>query len=132
MVKHDYKEGSFVEKGEELFEFDPRPSQAPLDKVKAQLAQVQAQLGKATLDVERDTPLAEAKAIAHSQLDNDIQAKLAATALVESAKAQVEQAQLNIEFTKARSLVDGVAGIAKGQIGDLVGPNTLLDRKSVV
>jgi len=126
LVKQDYKEGSFVQKGEVLFEIDPRPFQATLDQVKAQLAQAQAQLGKATLDVERDTPLAEAKAIAHSQLDNDIQAKLAATALVESAKAQVEQAQLNIEFTKARSLVDGVAGIAKGQIGDLVGPNTLL------
>src|SRR5207302_6164381 len=77
-------------------------------------------------DVERDTPLAAARAIARSQLDNDIQAKLAAAASVESAKAAVKTAQLNLEFTKVRSLTDGIAGIARGQIGDLVGPATLL------
>lgn len=126
LIKQNYKEGSPVRKGEALFEIDPRPFQAALDQAKAQLAQAEAQLGKARLDVERDTPLAAAKAIAQSQLDNDIQAKLAASAAVESAKAQVEQAQLNLEFTYVRSLVDGIAGIATGQVGNLVGPNTLL------
>ena len=132
LIKLNYKEGSPVRKGEVLFVIDPRPFQAALDQAKAQLAQAEAQLGKATLDVERDTPLAEARAIAQSQLDNDIQAKLGAKALVASAKAQVEQAQLNLEFTNVRSLIDGIAGIAAGQVGDLVGPNTVLTTVSQV
>ncbi len=132
LIKQSYTEGSFVRKGEVLFEIDPRPFHAALDQAKAQLAQAEAQLGKATLDVERDTPLAQAKAIAQSQLDNDVQAKLGAKAFVEAAKATVEQAQLNLEFTQVRSLVDGIAGIARGQIGDLVGPNTLLTTVSQV
>ncbi len=132
LIKQNYVEGSFVRKGEALFEIDPRPFHAALDQAKAQLAQAEAQLGKAALDVERDTPLAQARAIAQSQLDNDIQAKLGAKASVEAAKAAVEQAQLNLEFTQVRSLVDGIAGIAKGQIGDLVGPSTLLTTVSQV
>jgi len=115
-----------VKKGEVLFEIDPRPFQAVLDQARGQKAQAEAQLGRAARDVERDTPLAAARAIARSQLDNDIQAKLAAAASVESAKAAVKTAQLNLEFTKVRSLTDGIAGIARGQIGDLVGPATLL------
>jgi RND family efflux transporter MFP subunit len=126
LIKQNYKEGYFVRKGEVLFEIDPRPFQATLDQAKAQLAQVKAQLGKTNLDVERDTPLAKEKAIAQQQLDNDTQAMLAAKASVESAKAQVEQAQINLGFTKVRSLIDGIAGIAQAQIGDLVGLNTLL------
>jgi len=126
LVKQNYVEGSFVKKGEVLFEIDPRPFQAVLDQARGQKAQTEAQLGRAARDVERDTPLAAARAIARSQLDNDIQAKLAAAASVESAKAAVKTAQLNLEFTKVRSLTDGIAGIARGQIGDLVGPATLL------
>ena len=109
-----------------LFEIDPRPFQAALDQARGQRAQAEAQLGRAARDVERDTPLAEARAIARSQLDNDVQAKLAAAAAVDSAKAAVKTAQLNLEFTKVRSLTDGIAGIARGQLGDLVGPSTLL------
>jgi len=126
LVKQNYVEGSFVKKGEVLFEIDPRPFQAVLDQARGQKAQAEAQLGRAARDVERDTPLAAARAIARGQLDNDIQAKLAAAASVESAKAAVKTAQLNLEFTKVRSLTDGIAGIARGQIGDLVGPATLL------
>ncbi len=120
LIKQSYKEGSFVRKGQVLFEIDPRPFQAVLDQAKAQLAQAQAQLGKTQLDVDRDTPLAKDRAIAQSQLDNDIQANLAAKASVKAAEAQVEQAQLNLEFTHVTSLVDGIAGIAQVQIGNLV------------
>jgi RND family efflux transporter MFP subunit len=126
IIKQNYKEGSLVRKGEVLFEIDPRPFQAALDRAKGDLAQAQAQLGKSTLDVERDTPLAEARAIAKSQLDNEIQAKLGAQALIESDKAAVEQAELNLEWTKVTSLVDGIAGIAQIQIGNLVGSNSVL------
>lgn len=132
LIRQDYKEGAEVRKGQVLFEIDPRPFQAVLDQAKAQLAQAEAQLGKATLDVKRDTPLAQAKAIAQSQLDNDIQARLGAQAAVASAKAAVEQAQLNLNFTKVTSLVNGIAGIATGQIGDLVSPSTVLTAVSQV
>jgi membrane fusion protein (multidrug efflux system) len=132
LVAQIYKEGSFVHKGDVLFEIDPRPFKVALEKAQGELAQDQAQLGKAKEDVNRDTPLAEVKAIAQSQLDNDTQAKLAAQAAVTSAQADVDQAQLNLDFTEVKSLIDGVAGIAKGQIGDLVGPTTLLTTVSQV
>ncbi len=132
IIKQNYKEGSLVHGGQVLFEIDPRPFQATLDRAKGDLAQAQAQLGKATLDVERDTPLAEGRAIAKSQLDNEVQAKLGAQASVESAKAAVEQAQLNLEWTKVTSLVDGIAGIAQVQIGNLVGPTSMLTSVSQV
>src|SRR5258708_2848487 len=132
IIKQNYTEGSLVRKGQVLFEIDPRPFQATLDRAKGDLAQAQAQLGKSTLDVERDTPLAEARAIAKSQLDNEVQAKLGAQAAVESAKAAVEQSELNLEWTKVISLVDGIAGIAQAQIGNLVGPSSVLTSVSQV
>jgi membrane fusion protein (multidrug efflux system) len=132
LIAQVYKEGSFVHKGDVLFEIDHRPFKVALEKAQGELAQARAQLGKATQDVNRDTPLAQVKAIAQSQLDDDIQAQLAARAAVASAQADVDQAQLNLDFTKVKSLIDGVAGIAKGQIGDLVGPNTLLTTVSQV
>src|SRR5216683_8403944 len=132
IIKQDYTEGSLVRKGEVLFEIDPRPFTAALDRAKGDLAQAQAQLGKSILDVERDTPLAEARAIAQSQLDNEVQAKLGAQAAVESGTAAVEQAALNLEWTKVTSLVDGIAGIAQVQIGNLVGSNSVLTSVSQV
>jgi RND family efflux transporter MFP subunit len=126
LIQQNYREGELVRKNEVLFKIDPRPFQAILDQAKAQLAQAEAQLGKTQLDVQRDTPLAREKAIAQSQLDNDIQANLAAKATAQAGKAAVEQAQINLEFTNVRSLVDGVAGIATGQVGNLVGPQTIL------
>jgi membrane fusion protein (multidrug efflux system) len=132
LIAQNYKEGSPVRKGQILFEIDPRPFQAVLDQAKAQLAQSQAQLGKTKLDVDRDTPLAKERAIAQSQLDNDIQANLAANASVKSAEAQVEQAELNLEFTHVTSLLDGVAGIAQVQIGNLVSPTATLTSVSRV
>jgi len=132
ITEQTYKEGSFVRKGQMLFQIDPRPFQAILDQAKAQLAQAQAQLGKTQLDVDRDTPLAKERAIAQSQLDNDIQANLAAKAAVKAAEAQVEQAGLNLEFTHVTSLVDGIAGIAQVQIGNLVNPTAVLTSVSQV
>ncbi len=132
IIRQNYKEGSVVKKGDVLFEIDPRPFKAALDQANAQLAQAEAQLGKAKLDVERDTPLAQARAIAQSQLDTEIQARLGAQAQVQAAKASVEQAQLNVEWTKVTSLVTGIAGIAQVQIGNLVGTNSVLTSVSQV
>jgi len=132
IVEQKYKEGSPVHRGDVLFEIDPRPFQAILDQAKAQVAQAQAQMGKTQLDVDRDTPLAKERAIAQSQLDNDIQANLAAKAAVQSSEAQVEQAQLNLGFTHVTSLFDGIAGIAQVQLGNLVNPSTVLTSVSQV
>ena len=126
LIKQVYREGSFVHKGDVLFEIDPRPFQAVLDQAKAQLAQATAQLGAAALNVKRDLPEAQAQAIPQSQLDNDTQLKLAAQAAVEAGQAAVEQAQLNLGYTKVRSLIDGIAGIAQAQVGNLVTPTTVL------
>ena len=146
LIRQDYREGSFVHIGDLLFEIDPRPFQATLDQSKgqleqaqAQVIQAQAQLEKTSLDVTRDTPLAEAKAIAQSQMDDDVQARAAgaasvaaAQAAVTAAKAAVEQAQLNLSYTRITSIVDGVAGIAQAQIGDLVATTTVLTSVSQV
>src|SRR3954452_25124108 len=126
IVKQNYREGATVRKGDVLFEIDPRPLKAALDQARAQLAQTEALLGKASLDVERDTPLAEARAIARSQLDTELQAKLGAQASVLAARANVEQAELNLEFTRVTSLVSGIAGSARVQVGNLVGPSSIL------
>ncbi len=132
IIRQNYKEGSVVRKGDVLFQIDPRPFKAALDQAKGQLAQAEAQLGKARLDVQRDTPLAQARAIAQSQLDTEIQAKLGTQALVQAAKANVEQAQLNLEWTQVTSLINGIAGIAQVQIGNLVGPSSVLTSVSQV
>jgi RND family efflux transporter MFP subunit len=132
IIQQTYKEGSFVRKGQVLFQIDPRPFQALLDQANAQLAQTHAQLAKTQMDVGRDTPLAKAQAIAQGQLDNDIQANRAAAATVKAAKAEVEQAHLNLDFTNVRSLIDGVVGIAQVQMGNLVNPTTVLTTVSQI
>jgi membrane fusion protein (multidrug efflux system) len=132
LIKQNYREGSFVHKDDVLFQIDPRPFQAVLDQAKGQLAQANAQLGLAVINVNRDTPVAKLHAIAQSQLDNDVQAKLSAEAAVESAKATVEQAQLNLGFTEVKSLIDGIAGLAQTQVGSLVSTTTVLTTVSKV
>jgi RND family efflux transporter MFP subunit len=126
LIKRNYREGSVVKKGQVLFEIDARPFEATLAQANAQLGEAQAQLGKTERDLQRDRPLAEQRAIAQSQFDNDVQANLSAQASVKSAEAAIRTAQLNVGFTKVTSLIDGVAAIATAQIGDLVSPQTLL------
>ena len=190
LLRQDYREGSFVKKGQLLFELDPRPFQAALDQaagqvaqfqgqleqansqvtqaeaqvaqansqilqVQAQLAQAQANQIKTQLDVNKYTPLAEQKAVTQQDLDNAVQANVVAKAQVEAAKAGVETAraqlrsataqvalakaaiatskgqienaraavrtaELNLSFTKLTAPVDGIAGIAQAQVGNLI------------
>ncbi len=126
LIRQDYKEGSEVRKGQVLFEIDPRPLQAVLDQTKAQQAQAQAQLELAQINVARDTPLAQAHAIAQSTLDNEVKTVQADQASVANAQAGVEAAELNVGFTKVRSLIDGVAGQAQLQVGSLVNSSSVL------
>jgi RND family efflux transporter MFP subunit len=140
LIRQDYKEGSQVHKGQVLFEIDPRPFQATLDQAKGQLNQAKGQLGQAQAQLElaginvgRDTPLVEQHAIARSTLDNDVKTKQAdqatvasADASIASAQANVEAAELNVGFTRVRSLIDGVAGQATLQVGNLVNTSSVL------
>jgi RND family efflux transporter MFP subunit len=132
LIRQDYREGAFVKKGQLLFEIDPRPFQAVLDQAKGQLAQAEAQMANAELNVKRDIPEAEAHAIPQSQLDTDTQSLRGAKAAVEAGQASVEQAELNLGYTRVVSLVDGIAGITTVQVGNLVGPSTILTAVSQV
>ena len=120
----NYKEGDPIKKGDLLFEIDPRPFKAVLAQAKGQLAQAEARLGKTELDVKRYGPLVKDKAISQEEYDDAVQANLEARAAVVAATALVEQADLNLGFTRILSPIDGMASIANGQIGDLVGPGT--------
>ena len=148
LLKRNYEEGSYVRKGQLLFEIDPRPLQAALDQAKGQLDQAQAQLIqdeaqlataeanqlKSQLDFEKYAPLAKVDAVSQQDLDNANQTNLAnkaqvkvAEAAIASAHAQihasqaaVETAAINLNFTRIASPIDGIAGIAQAQVGDLV------------
>ena len=126
LISQNYREGSQVEKGQILFEIDPRPFEAALEQAQGSLGQAQAQLALAEINVNRDTPLAAERAIARSQLDNDTQQKAQAEAVVRSAQATVANANLNLGFTKVRSLISGVAGQATIQVGNLVSAQSVL------
>ena len=132
LIRQDYHEGAFVKKGQLLFEIDPRTFQAVLDQAKGQLAQAEAQMANAELNVKRDIPEAEAHAIPQSQLETDTQALRAAKASVEADQAAVEQATINLGYTRVTSLIDGIAGINTVQVGNLVGPSAVLTAVSQV
>lgn len=119
-----YTEGDLVHKGDLLFEIDPRPFQAARDKAKGQMDEAQANLDMTAIDVKRYTPLAKNNSISQQELDNAIQSNKGAQAALESALAALQQAELNLGFTKVISPIDGIAGIAEAQVGDLVGPNS--------
>jgi membrane fusion protein (multidrug efflux system) len=162
----NYSEGSFVRKGQLLFEIDPRPFQAAVDQAQGQLAQANAQLaqskaqllqaqaqlvtaeanqGRTQLDEDRYVPLAKQKAVTQQDLDNATQNNLSGKAQVEAARAQVETSraqiqassaavqaakagletvEVNLGFTRLISPIDGIAGVAQIQLGNLVSPTT--------
>jgi RND family efflux transporter MFP subunit len=124
LISQNYREGDPIKKGDVLFEIDQRPFQAVLDQAKGVLAQAEAKLGKTELDVKRYFPLLKDSAISREEYEDAVQADLEAKAAVVSARAAVEQAQVNLGFTRIQSPIDGIASFATGQIGDLVGPNT--------
>jgi membrane fusion protein (multidrug efflux system) len=121
-----YNNGNLVQAGQVMFQIDPRQFQAALDQAQGELAKAQAVLGKTQIDVTRYTPLAKEGAVSQQELDNAIQANLAAKAQVDAARAAVEQAKLNLGWTKVTSPITGIAGIAIAQVGNLVQPSTEL------
>jgi len=124
LLRQNYLNGYFVKKGQILFEIDPRPFQAALDQAKAEVAAAEATLSKAQGDVERDTPLAAQNAIPKKQLDNDFANQASWKAEVQAKQAAMQSAELNLEWTKVHSPIDGIAGVSNAQVGDLVGTST--------
>jgi membrane fusion protein (multidrug efflux system) len=121
LIKQNYKEGDFVKKGAMLFEIDPRPFQATVDEARAALAKQQAVLQTAQANLKRILPLAAANAVSQRDKDNAVGSVQSAEAQVLESQALVRKAELDIGFTKISSPIDGIAGAAKAQIGDLVG-----------
>jgi len=125
LIKQNYKEGDFVKKGQDLFELDPRPFEAVLEEAKGQLAQQRARWETARANLERIKPLVEQKAISEKDLDDAVGTEQATRAAVMVAQAAVDKAQVDLGFTKITSPIDGIAGIARAQIGDLVGRGSI-------
>lgn len=132
VIAQRFVEGSQVSKGQILFEIDPRPFVATLRQAEGDLAAREADAARTLRDVERDRPLAEARAIPKSQLENDVQLHRAAVAAVATARAQVTSAQLDVGYTHVRSLITGIVGFAQVQIGNLVSPTSVLTTVSQV
>ena len=132
LLSRNYTEGSVVKAGDLLFTIDPRPYKAALDQAKAELARAEAAFKKSLLDVKRNTPLAAEGAISQKELDDARQASAANRASVASARAKLDNAQLNYGWTRITSPINGIAGIATSQIGDLILENTSMTTVSQV
>jgi membrane fusion protein (multidrug efflux system) len=124
LIKQNYKEGELVKKGQLMYEIDPRTFKANLDQAKSNLARQQAVLKTALLDLERINRLLPEKAVSVRDRDNAVGREASARAEVMAAGAAVESAQLALGFTKITSPIEGIAGISKAQLGDLVGPGS--------
>ena len=132
LMRRVYQEGSYVQRGQLLCEIDPRQTQAQLRQAEANLEQARAGLTKSERDVQRFEPLAAEKALSQQELDNARSARSAAQATVGALQAAVEQARLNLSWTRVTSPISGIAGLAQQQVGDLVGPQTVLTTVSTV
>jgi len=132
LLKQDYQDGAYVKADQLLFEIDDRPYKAALDQALGDLAQQQANLRKNQLDVAKYKPLAAQGAATKQELDGAVQATHASEAQVKGAEAAVENARLNLGWTKVYSPIEGIAGIAPVQVGDLVTPSTALTNVSQV
>ena len=128
----NYKEGSVVKQGDLMFTIDPRQYQAALEESRGDLGRAEANYGKTQLDVARYTPLAKEGAISQQELDNAVQANQANKASVEGARGSVDNAKLNLGWTKVTAPIAGIAGISVAQLGDLVTPTTVLTTVSQV
>jgi membrane fusion protein (multidrug efflux system) len=117
----DYPEGTDVRKGQLLFTIDDQPYRAALAEAQATLARAESGFAKADLDVKRYTPLAAERAVSQAELDNAVAAKRSATAQVEAGRANLDQARLNLSYTRIPSPIAGLAGRAEHKVGDLVG-----------
>jgi membrane fusion protein, multidrug efflux system len=126
LLKQNYEDGAHVKAGQLLFQIDPRQYKAAYDQSVGDLAQQKAVDKKNQQDLKRYTPLYEQQIVSKQDFDHVKQAALASAAAVQEAAAAVESAKLNLDWTQVTSPIDGIAGIAKTQVGDLVDTRSLL------
>jgi RND family efflux transporter MFP subunit len=126
LVSQNYKEGQLVKKDDVLFEIDRRPFEAALAQAKAAFLQADASAKQAEMNAQRATDLFQRKVSSEQERDNAIQSAAAARAQAEAQRAAVEQAQLNLDYTTIHAPVDGIAGLVKVQVGDLISAGTIL------
>jgi RND family efflux transporter MFP subunit len=124
IISQDYKEGTAVKKGDPLFQIDPRPFEQALAQAKATLEKAQATQLKADQDQKRALELFSRKVTSEQERDTALQAAAASKGDTEADQAAVKSAELNLEYTKITAPIDGVAGFATAQVGDLVGPSS--------
>ena len=131
LIKQNYREGDVVKQGQVLFEIDPRTFQAAVDQAAAARSQQKANHATAAAALARIKPLAEKNAVSRKDLDDATGSELSARALLEQTTAALDSARLNLGFTKITSPIDGIAGIAKAQIGDLLSPGSQTELTTV-
>jgi membrane fusion protein (multidrug efflux system) len=122
IISRDYREGSLVKKGDLLFQIDHRPFEAALAQAKGTLAKDQANWAKADADQKRAVDLFNKKVISDQERDTATAAAGSSKANVEADEAAEQQAELNLGYTRIIAPIDGLAGFANNQVGDLVGP----------
>ncbi|MBI5605881.1 MAG: efflux RND transporter periplasmic adaptor subunit [Deltaproteobacteria bacterium] len=131
LVEQDYKEGDFVLKGQVLFKIDPRFLQATLDQARGQLTEQRARWENARANLERIKPLVAQKAVSQKDFDEAVATERVTLAAVVAAQAVVDKAQVDLGFTRIISPIDGIAGIARAQLGNLVGPGSIEELTTV-
>ena len=131
LTERIYNEGQLVKKGQVLFKIDPRTFQAAVDQAKADVAQKKARWDTTQANLARVKPLAEQNAVSKKDLDDAVGNESSARSAYDASKAALEKAQLDLGFTKILSPINGIAGLAKAQIGNLVGPGTVEELTTV-
>src|SRR3954466_7196689 len=126
LISQNYKEGQPVKKGDVLFEIDRRPFEAALAQAKAALLQAEASAKQADLNAQRASDLFQRKVASEQERDNAVQTAAAARAQAEAQRASVEVAQVNLDYTTIKAPVDGIAGLVKVQVGDLINVGAVL------
>ena len=124
IIQRYYTEGSVVKQGEPLFQIDPAPFQADLDRAKADLATAIAQETKVQQDFVRSQNLLAGKVISVQEFQNQQQNYQAMVAQVASKQAAVQASQVNLDFTKVVAPIDGMAGLANYEVGTYVSPSS--------
>jgi membrane fusion protein, multidrug efflux system len=127
-----YDEGSYVDKGQAMFQLDRRQAEAAVEQAQGNLERARAALGQAQIDVRRFTPLVAQKAVSQAELDKATSAEKAAKASVDADQAGLDNAKLNLGWTTVSSPISGIAGISKVAIGDLITPTTAMTTVSSV
>ncbi|HMD01681.1 MAG TPA: efflux RND transporter periplasmic adaptor subunit [Candidatus Baltobacteraceae bacterium] len=124
LTSQNYIEGGEVKKGDLLFQIEPSSYEAALAQAKAAVVQAEATARQAELTAQRNVDLFARKTISEQERDNSVEQSAAAAANVQAQRAAAKQAEVNLSYTAIKSPIDGIAGLVKVQVGDLVGPST--------